>query len=374
MHRCIVFFAILTAFLPGGTILFADNTEVKHQIAFFTPTSENNTYWPQVYAILASAAAVLQTEIMVYEFEVGDRFAMPDEGSRILSREPRPDGAICSVAFGQVKPLLDTAEQLQIPMMIHGPLFDEELPALGYRPRSVYSSWLAVYSQKEKEKGYLLAKELIHAALESENPDTTGGIQILGISGDHTWEGSLQREEGLRQAVQEFDQARLLQIVPTFWTLTESRDKTAQLLLRYPQTRIVWTASDQLGIGAALAIEDMGKTPGADVLIGGLDLSTTGLEQVLEGRFTATVSATLFSYVEILIYLVDYLNGRDFLDSTGTYFSPSTHVATAENAARYISLYSKYRDIDFSLLSRSLNPKLADYDFSLESIEGALKN
>ncbi len=373
MHTRIVLFAMLTAFLSSFNILCADNTEVKYRIAFFTPTSENNTYWPQVYTILKSAAADLGVEIQINEFTVGDRFAMANKGSRILSSTPRPDGAVCSVAFGQVRPLLETAEDLHIPMMIQGPLFEEELPALGYKPRALYSSWLAVYSQNEKEKGYLLAKELIRTAIMSGRTAPGGDIEILGISGDHTWAGSLQREEGLRQAVLEFDQATLLQIVPTLWTPVEGREKASQLLRRYPDTRIIWAASDQLGTGAALAVEDMGKTPGKDILTGGLDLSNIGLEQVLSGRFTATVSATLFSYVEILIYLVDYLNGRDFLASTGLQISPEPHTATAENADRYMRLYREYDRIDFSLLSLSLNSRRTEYDFSLKGIEGAMR-
>ena len=367
------FAVIIASILFNLVLLWTDNSEnIKYRIAVLSPTSENNTYWPQVYAILTSAAEDLGADLEIHEFDVGDRFAKSREGVKILAESPLVDGAILSVAFGQIKMLLDAAEYHDIPVIVQGPLFNQELPALGYSPRTLYTNWLATFSQNEEEKGYLLAKELIRAAVNQSPGLIGGGIKIIGISGDHTWAGSLLREKGLERAVEESGWTKLLQIVPTYWTPEESREKTTLLLKRYPDVRICWAASDQLGTGAVQAIKSAGKTPGSDIFTGGLDLSETGLQQVEAGNFTATVSATMFSYVEILIYLIDYLEGKDFKDDPGTSITSTTHTVTAENVAGYRNLYRNYEKIDFARFSKSANPSLETYDFSLKSLEQAI--
>lgn len=53
------------------------------RIVVFTPTCENNTYWPEVFKILRAVAEDLHIKLDIYEFDVGDRLSKHTEGLRL---------------------------------------------------------------------------------------------------------------------------------------------------------------------------------------------------------------------------------------------------------------------------------------------------
>lgn len=340
-----------------------------HRIAVFTPTSEGNTYWPEVHRFMIAAAADLGLELVIHEFDVRDRFSKPEEGVPVLRSEPVPDGAIFSVAFGQARPLVDAAEELGIPFFLSGPLFPAELEELGGSPRGTYRNWIGYFSEDEAEKGYLLARKLVGAALEAGRTSRDGTVHVVGVGGDTTWFGSALREQGLRRAIAEEPSAQLLQTVSTRWTPAEGRNMTARLLQRYAEVSAVWAASDQLALGAADALRSHGMTPGRTVFTGGLDLSLLGLESVSEGTLTATVASTPLAWVEILVYLHDYLHGMDFAEQVGTEITFDVHVADRASAERYMELRGWFDRIDYRRFSRYHNSDLKTYDFGIEQLQ-----
>lgn len=351
------------AVLPSGT-----RAGEGKRIAFFTPTSENNTYWPQVYRLVQTVGDDLGLTIDIHEFDVRNRFAKHMKGVKILKDNPKPDAAVFSVAFGNAEPLLEAAESLGIPVFIQGPLFPSELPGLGNTPRNKFKMWIGYFYQDEENKGYLLGKTLISKARSLGLLTKDRTIHVAGIGGDPSWFGSKLREKGLLRAVKEAPDARMLQVVPTRWTEKEAQTMTLNLLNRYTDLSVIWAASDQLGIGAATALKSTGKTMGTDALTGGLDLSMNGLIHVKQGSMAATVASTTLEYAEIVIYLFDYLHGIDFAGEAGTEIQSTLHVVTPADADRFIRLYETMDAIDFAACSKYRNPALTHYDFSLEHL------
>ncbi len=340
----------------------------------FSPTTEGNTYWPQVYAILRDAADDLGVELLVHEFDVTDRFAREEEALAILQSTTDIDGAIFSVAVGQAPPLVAEAERRGFPVMINGPLHDRDVRALGGGPRTRFSQWVGYFYQDEEEKGYRLGQILLHAARDDRTEDSGAPIAVAGIGGDHTWSGSALRANGLRRAVSDDGNARLIQIVPTQWTEREGTTTAARLLARYPEIEVLWAASDQLAIGAGSAIA---SRPGEaatrhGVVTGGLDMSPRGLRAVRDGDLVATASSTLFTFAEALVYLYDYIHGHDFADNVGSTIETSIEVATRETATMYIELYDRHAGIDFRRFSKAFDPDLDRYDFSPAAYRRAL--
>lgn len=355
---------VVYSVLFSVALCFAESSTRKKRIVVFTPTTANNTYWPQVYRIWDAVAADLNISIEKYEFDINNRFAKRTEGIEILKSIEKPDAAIFSVAFGQSKPLLDVAEKLNIPVILQGPISEDELKILGTLPREKYKSWIAYFYQDESQKGYLLAKSLIHSAKEKSTYAQDGSVHVIGIGGDRTWQGSNEREGGLLRAVQESRLTMLRQTIPTQWTTAEAQEKTSILLQRYPETSVVWTASDQLGIGASRALENTGYVVGENVFVGGLDLSRKGLLSIKNKKLSYTVSSTMFLYAEILIYLHDYLSGIDFKDEIGTEIKTSIEVVGLTNVNYYLRLYDSLELIDFKNFSKVYNKELQRYDFS----------
>ena len=361
MARVCILFAVLSA---GPFCAAAQAAQAPLRILFFAPTSEGNTYWPGVHRVLRAAAGDLAVDLVIHEFDVGDRFAKHVEGVRILRQEPTADGAIFSVAFGNTEPLLEAAEALGIPVLIHGPLFPSELPTLGGTPRTKYRQWVGYFYQDEAGKGYRLGKALLDAAHAAGSDP----VAVVGIGGDTSWFGSRLREQGLGRAVREDPAARLLQVAPTKWTQAEGASRARLLHGRYPEATVFWAASDQLALGACGALEAAGGTPGKTFFTGGLDLSRKGLEAVKDGRLVATVASLACSYVEMLVYLHDYVHGVDFADEVGTEVCAQVHAATRGNVDQYLELLDTVDEVDYRALSKASNPEREDYDFSLENL------
>ncbi|SIP87488.1 monosaccharide ABC transporter substrate-binding protein, CUT2 family [Alkalispirochaeta americana] len=369
-HRLLVLCGALFFLISAapGEVASAETDCGSSFLAVFTPTTEGNTYWPEVHRAMAAAADDLGIGIRFFEFPVDDRFAKSLEGVRLLQEDPTPAAAIFSVAFGQAQPLAVAAHQRGIPFLIQGPLFPGDREALGGGPGQDISSWIGTFQEDEEAKGFFLGQALIEAAEARGRYDRDGFIQVVGVGGDTSWFGSRLREEGLRRAVEDHPRARLLQTVPTRWTPEEGRLMTVRLLQRYPQVSVIWAASDQLALGVLQGIRSMEGVPGETHFTGGLDLSRVGLQAVLSGEFTATVASSSYSYAEMVVYLYDYLQGIEFFRDTGREFSPRPYGATRDNAEQILALQDVYRDVDYRLFSKHYNPEMTRYDFALSRI------
>ncbi len=346
--------------------------EESTRIVVFTPTTEDNSYWPQVSEILQAASQDLGVELLEYEFPVEDRYAKHTEGVEILNQTADVDGAIFSVAFGQSAPLLQAARRRNIPVFIQGPLFESELPEVGHAPRREYENWIGYFYQDEYEKALRLGELLIDRAARSTTAPDRDEITVVGIGGDATWYGSQERANGLEEAVRREPRAASMQIVPTHWTEADGRRVAAGLLDRYPETSVIWAASDQLAIGAVRTAKEREMVVGRDLFIGGLDLSPAGLRYVERGELTATVAASMLSYAQILVYLYDYIHGVDFAEEVGTEIQLEEHAATRETAQTHLRLYASVYEIDFKAFSKVYNAQRTEYDFSLDAYESAL--
>lgn len=337
----------------------------RPRVVMLTPNSEHNTYWPQVFRIVGEVADDLGFDFVPFSLGVDDRFERLDASLRILRSLPRPDAVIASVVIGHSHRLLKEAEALGIPVFIMGPLFAKERARLGGLPGQRFSSWAALLSHAEEKKGYLLGRALLAAAAKARATGADGRIHVVGVGGDPSWFGSELRAEGLKRAVAEDPRAVLEQVVPTKWTVAEGRAITARLLKRYPDARVVWAASDQLGQGAVTALTAIGYAPGRDVFVGGLDLSQVGLSLVRKGDFVATVASTMLAHAETAIYVYDHLQGHSLEKDPGLVIEFQPYVATSDRLDEHARLSACLPAIDFSRLSKAKNPKLKRYDFSL---------
>ena len=77
------FLATTAGLLAGPPHL--SNASPRARIVFFSPNSEGNTYWPQVFRIIGHVAHDLGFDFIPYSFGVRDRFARHHDALRILS-------------------------------------------------------------------------------------------------------------------------------------------------------------------------------------------------------------------------------------------------------------------------------------------------
>ena len=65
------------------------------------------------------------------------------------------------------------------------------------------------------------------------------------------------------------------------WGMQRAYEQAQQLLVRYPQTRLIWSANDQMAFGAMRAVEEAGGKPGETVLFSALNNSSDVLQGAL---------------------------------------------------------------------------------------------
>ncbi|TNM67950.1 ABC transporter substrate-binding protein [Streptomyces sp. NP160] len=73
------------------------------------------------------------------------------------------------------------------------------------------------------------------------------------------------------------------------FTRAEGRTATEAALQAYPETTLIFTHNDDMGLGAVEAIEAAGKTPGTDIQIVSVDAVRDGLQALVDKKFNYVV-------------------------------------------------------------------------------------
>ena len=137
--------------------------------------------------------------------------------------------------------------------------------------------------------------------------------------------------------------------LPTAWNVETGNKAMMDLLQAHPDVQLVVTGNDYIAIGAATAALALNRK---DVLNFGNDGDTTGMEQILEGKYTATVNTTPFvmgkislqvamdtlakkypgGWTETPVVIVDSTNAADYLcHPENLYPKPSKEYACASS-------------------------------------------
>jgi ABC-type sugar transport system substrate-binding protein len=230
------------------------------------------------------------------------------------------------------------------------------------RPGEKYPQWFAEFLPDDLQAGRLLADELIRTRLKQG--DTK--INIVGLSGTAKTTSSDLRVQGLYQAVSNYPEANVLQVVPAYWDINRASKVTTGLLSRYNDVDIVWAASDGMALGAARAIRQTGAKPGRDILTGGIDWIDISLNMVKTGTFTATVGGHFMDGGWAMVMIYDDFNGYK-----GPWPEKSSFaVINRENVDEFFPFFKRnaWELIDFRDFSMILHPEQRHYHFSLSAV------
>nr|WP_321260100.1 ABC transporter substrate-binding protein [uncultured Pseudodesulfovibrio sp.] len=337
----------------------------KVSVAFLNPAAQGDVFFQLLTDFMQAAADDLGFDLDVYYG--GRNHVLIDENVKTLfSRDTLPQYIIGMNARGAGEPLLAQAEAAGIKtVFINQSFLGAERKSAG-RPGEKFTQWLFEYLPDDTHAGYLLAKKLIEKASKRGMIDADGMINIIAVSGHETSPASLLREEGLREALAEFPNARLRQIIHAGWKPDRARELSQRLLRRYPDTSVVWSASDAMGAGVAEGVRELGKNPGLDILIGGVDWTQRAQELIEKGDFTVSVGGHFMDGAWALVMMYDAMHGIAVPRASQSHFSS----LTARNIFEYRKHFgvSDWRKIDFTKFSKSLNPTLEYYDFGLEAV------
>jgi len=318
---------------------------------FLSPGSKDGAFFGPLISLMEEAALDLDIELEIVEAN-RDHLEMTQKGNEILDRKELPDYLLLANEHGTAVHLIERANLLGVKVfLLNEGLNKKRYVELG-GPRQKLKNWLGELIPNDRQSGYLLAKNLIEQALDNDLSDVNGALHLVGLNGTHKTNSAAQRLLGLQDALTEFPNVKLHQVVYAYWKEEKAYKATQGLLKRYPQTNVIWSASDLMAQGAMRAVIEARQKPGADILLGGVDWADLAFDHVREGSISATVGGHFFDGAWAMVMLYDYHNGYDFITRSKSNFS----IVTKDNIHlfdHYLKTSHDRAQIDFKAFSKT---------------------
>ncbi|WP_111977128.1 ABC transporter substrate-binding protein [Algibacillus agarilyticus] len=361
-----------------ATSSMANTTTEKIKVAFINPDIQGRPFWDLATEIALAAATDLNIELTVY-YGGGDRFSNLALVEQLSSKPLKHDYLVFLPYKGKTKQQFQRLEQQGLPFVTLERSFEKkQLASLGL-PQQQFKMWKTEVYFDDIRAGYLLAKALLtpnHLNEKLNLPPTNTMLDkhtdstvknIVAFSGDRSAIAH-QRELGLKLALHEQSNARLQQIVHTLWQPNSVTQQLPTLLRRYPDTNVIWTASDELALAASKIVHRNIN----NAHVGGIDLTPKALKAIKTSDLTATVGGHFMQVAWALVKIHDlhkqqYSSAYDRLPYGVT-------LVTSANIEHYTVLTERpnWNMINFSRFSVS-NKSETPYDFSLNRVIKQLK-
>ncbi len=335
------------------------------EVIFISPGPSDDIFFSRMETFMKAAAEDLgiKLEVLYCQRNYVTTFNVIN---RLKKRKHLPHYLVLINENGMGRMILPWASDSGIKViLINEGIPDSERSFFGH-PGTRFENWFCEFIPDDLEAGRLLADELISARVKQGDRD----IRLAGLCGTAKTTSSDLRTRGLYQAAAAYPEVHILQVVPAFWDIERAATVTKGLLSRYPSLDIVWAASDGMGYGAARTLKQEGKSPGSDILTGGIDWTDFSFDMVKKGFFTATVGGHFMDGGWALVMIFDHFHGYSGPFPARSHFS----VINRENIDRFACFFrtNAWNRIDFRCFSKTLNPTLDSYDFSLRAVLGQL--
>lgn len=267
-------------------------------VVFLNPGTSTETFWVNYAQFMQAAAKDLGLDLRVRYSERDPRNTLA-QAREALQGSERPDYLVLVNEQYVAPQILRMAQGSRVKLMIvNNALTSDQVQLLDAHS---YPNWLGSLIANDEEAGYLMLTEL----LRQHGPVAPGQtLDLLAFSGVKTTPAAQLREQGLRRALVDFPYVRMRQLVYGEWSRQRAFEQATQLFKRYPQTALVWSANDEMALGAMAALQATGRTPGKDVLFSAVNSSPEVVRARLDGRLSVLVAGhfTLGGWAMVLLH------------------------------------------------------------------------
>lgn len=325
-------------------------------VVFLNPGMSTETFWVSYAQFMQAGAKDLGLHLRV-RYSERDANNTLMQAREALHGSERPDYLVLVNEQYVAPQILRMAQGSGVKLLIvNNALTADQVQLLGNG-----IDWLGSLVANDEQAGYLMLSDL----LRQHGPVAPGAfIDLLAFSGAKTTPAAQLREQGLRRALAEHPEVRLRQLVYGEWSRQRAYEQATLLFKRYPQAALVWSANDEMALGAMQALQDSGRVPGKDVLFGAANSSPDILRARLDGRLGTLVAGhfTLGGWAMVLInddakgVDIDAHGGRDRQEAL-------FQLIDTTQAQR---LLGPMAPVDFRALSAVGKPASYRYPFSLQ--------
>lgn len=327
-------------------------------VVFLNPGTSTETFWVSYAQFMQAAAKDLGLDLRV-RYSERDTQNTLKQAREALQGDERPDYLVLVNEQYVAPQILRMAQGSGVKLlMVNNALTDDQVRLLDARNDA---GWIASLVADDEQAGYLMLTDLLHRHRRVSPGES---IDLLAFSGVKNTPAAQRREQGLRRALAEHPEVRLRQLVYGEWSRQRAFEQATQLFKRYPQTALVWSANDQMALGAMQALQDSGRVPGKDALFSAVNSSPDILRARLDGRLTTLVAGhfTLGGWAMVLIN--DDAKGVDI----GAYGGRDRQEALFQliDASQAQRLLGPPLSVNFRALSAVGKPASYRYPFSLQ--------
>jgi ABC-type sugar transport system substrate-binding protein len=353
-----------------AAILLGDSAARAQSVAFINPGKSDEIYWMTATQGMQAAAKSLG---MTFEVQYAQREHLKTlEIAREMVARPagrRPEYIVITNDYAVAGELLKIIDGAGVKcFLVYSSIPLDQRGDIG-APRTKYKGWLGSLEPQAEDAGYLTSRALIERGKKEKALGPDGKLHMLAIAGDRSTPSSINRNHGMRRAVNESSAVVLEQEVYAAWTREKAAEQAEWLYQRYPHAKLIWAGNDLMAFGAMTAWEKRGGKPGVDAWFSGVNTSTEALEAIKSGRLTSLAGGHFITGAWALVMIYDYHNGRDFADEGLELQRPMFAEFTPPLADRYIERFSGGFDgVDFSRYSKVRNPQIKRYDFGFAQL------
>ncbi len=355
-----IFFILLTI---AGT---ASPTHASKKVSFINPGFQDQGFWKAVSDTMRVAAKDFDFELEILSAN-REWPRMLANAKGVINRSDPPDYLILVNEHQQAPELLALAEERGIKtILLLNTLTKDQRSELGGE-RARLKHWIGSITPDNRIAGFEIAQSIFQGASDRGLSDD-GKISTLVLAGDFKTPASLQRLEGLDNALKGFADVSIERRLTVNWSFKQAYRRTTVWLKSKPLDA-VWAANDPIALGALKALREAGQTPGKDVFVAGLNWSTEALKLVQSGALQLTHGGHFLAGAWVMVLLHDFDRGHDFAQKSPHIHFPMTAIDRS-NVDHYLDRLgdSDWSKIDFKRFSRAENRNLTGYDFSISAL------
>ncbi len=333
-------------------------------VAFLNPGHPEEVFWRSYSRFMQCAADDLGLQLQVHY--IGRDASSALSTARVLLLGPRRPDYLVLVNEQYVAPaIMRLAHGTGVKLvLVSNGLTQSQARAVDAQPET-FAPLLATLTGNDEQAGYLM----LHAMLD-KLPRLEGPIDLLAFAGIKTTPASQLREQGMRRALADFPQVRLRQVVYGGWDRQRAYEQAQILLQRYPDTRLVWSANDEMAFGAMRAFAQAGRIPGHDVIFSAVNSSPEALRARIDGRLSVLMGGQFMLGGWAMVMLHDDALGLPIdRDGQRDYQLPVLRLIDQDRARRWLALPERgAAAIDFRRYSAEGRPPGYRYPFLTQPI------
>jgi len=335
-------------------------------VVFLNPGYSTETFWVSYTEFMQAAASGLGLRLRV-EYAERDPQLMIRQAREVITAKDRPDYLVLVNEQYVAPRILQLAQGSGVKLFLVNNTLTSDQSRLLAEGGTLPAELLGSLVPNDERSGYLMLKEL----LRQRGPLAPGQtLDLLAFSGKKITPSAQLREKGLQRALAEHPQVHLRQLVYGEWNRERAYEQASQLVKRYPQTALVWSANDEMALGAMQAFEEAGRQPGKDVLFSAMNSSRAALQARIDGRLSVLFTGHFSLGGWAMVMLHDHAHGVDLARHGG--YNQQLDLMQSLDQARArawlkINPATDYR-LDFKRFSLVSRPDGERYAFSLEAL------